>query len=478
MYEEMQRANAAMNEVSRETKKVVKETNTEREKGLAAAKKLLEELDKEYAKSSQRTTSELITIEKTRYQKELATLKAHSKAKEMTEEAYQKAVQQSTELHEQRIRDIYNKHYEQQIKEYKAFANSKTAVLQQTYKEADAGRQREIQQLQESLKVQDNIIEKRKIEAQIALKQAENEIAKMQEKSEILAKQEEALSQILNTERLKDPVDPTVIEELQTAIDAVRLNSAELQNDIHTATEEMSELLDTDAAALEGYLETFSMMSDQMSDFVDDLTSIGDGLSSNWSKVFKSMSKGIDEVSKALKSGEKGFKKWAGVASQAAGTIASVFGALADEQNQQTKEGFESYKKLSVAQAVMSTLSAVINGWSSAMQLPYPANIVAGGVLTGMSTALGAVQVSKIRKMQFEGGEDAGSLSASVPSASSASPSGAVIQNTVQAPVQWTSEVQGMSQESSVKDTRVYVLESDITSVQNRVNVQESESTF
>ena len=71
--------------------------------------------------------------------------------------------------------------------------------------------------------------------------------------------------------------------------------------------------------------------------------------------------------------------------------------------------------------------------------------------------------------MTFENSSSAASGGASVSS-------GAV--STLVAPVQYTQDIQGQSIEESIKNTRVYVTESDITNTQRRVSVTEDENRY
>ena len=74
----------------------------------------------------------------------------------------------------------------------------------------------------------------------------------------------------------------------------------------------------------------------------------------------------------------------------------------------------------------------------------------------------------KIKNTQF---------GSSSPSGSSASPNSGAVNNII-APVQYTQDVQGASIEGAIKDSRVYVTESDITNTQKKVDVAESEAKF
>ena len=62
-------------------------------------------------------------------------------------------------------------------------------------------------------------------------------------------------------------------------------------------------------------------------------------------------------------------------------------------------------------------------------------------------------------------------------SSASARPNTAAIAS-IQAPVQYTQDIQGASIEGAIKDTRVYVTEQDISNTQKKVDVAESEARF
>ena len=56
--------------------------------------------------------------------------------------------------------------------------------------------------------------------------------------------------------------------------------------------------------------------------------------------------------------------------------------------------------------------------------------------------------------------------------------SSGAIASSVIAPQAYSQSVQGASTEQSIQDTRVYVLESDISNTQGRVSVQETENRY
>lgn len=159
------------------------------------------------------------------------------------------------------------------------------------------------------------------------------------------------------------------------------------------------------------------------------------------------------------------------------GQTSQLLSTLANNQNKQTEEGFENYKKLSIAAAVMSMLQGIISSWTSAMSLPAPLSFITGGVMSAFTATLGGIQIDQIKKQQFTSSGGGGNTSTnptgnvgSVPQVNTAA--------LLSTPVNYTSEIQGANIESNATDSRVYVVESDITSTQNRVRTVEDESTF
>ena len=91
--------------------------------------------------------------------------------------------------------------------------------------------------------------------------------------------------------------------------------------------------------------------------------------------------------------------------------------------------------------------------------------------MTASTLAMGAVQIAQIKKQTFENADKGGAGSApSVPNINTAA--------LMSSPVNYTTEVQGATAVEAMTDTRVYVVESDITDTVNRVKVAEEESTF
>lgn len=121
-------------------------------------------------------------------------------------------------------------------------------------------------------------------------------------------------------------------------------------------------------------------------------------------------------------------------------------------------------KTLAIAGATISTYQAAAN---ALRDIPTPFNYVA----MATTIAAGLLQVRQIMSVQVPGSNNNGGPSISAP----AIPSMPELQN----PIQEThNNLDAYDREEMNRPQRVYVLESDITQAQNRVNVAESEATF
>ena len=190
-----------------------------------------------------------------------------------------------------------------------------------------------------------------------------------------------------------------------------------------------------------------------------------------WGNILKNvatLTANWDTLQEKIQNGE-GFTAYAQIAATALGAVAQMMNGLAAEQDTSNKEGFESSKKFQIAGATMSMLAGIASAWASSMQLGPILGPILGASLSAMMLATGIAQIAKIKKTQFGGG---GSTSGA-----SASPNAGAVSSVI-APVQYTQDVQGASIEGAIKDTRVYVTETDISNTQKKVDVAESEARF
>lgn len=197
-------------------------------------------------------------------------------------------------------------------------------------------------------------------------------------------------------------------------------------------------------------------------DAIDQVLSIGDGLSSKWGDAFAVLHQGFNQVAVDLKSGKKDWTTYANGAASAIGFVSQVTQALADQQDTSTEEGFNKQKKLQKASVILSGIQGSVAAVTNAIRdLGFPAGLIVGGATFSAISALTAAQVAAIDRTSFEGGSPASagvSVTPVVSGIDESLPTQTVVTNQ--------------------QDQRVYILESDIQSSNKRVKVREENTTF
>ena len=198
-------------------------------------------------------------------------------------------------------------------------------------------------------------------------------------------------------------------------------------------------------------------------DAIDQVLSIGDGLSSKWGDAFAVLHQGFNQLTVDLKSGKKDWTTWVNGAANAIGVASQITQALADQQDTSTKEGFEKQKKLQKASVILSGIQGGVAAVTNAIRdLGFPTGPIVGGVVSSAIAALTAAQVAAIDRTSFDGGSSSASAGVSV------TPVVSGIDETLPTQTVVTNQ----------QDQRVYILESDIQSSNKRVEVREQNTTF
>ena len=151
----------------------------------------------------------------------------------------------------------------------------------------------------------------------------------------------------------------------------------------------------------------------------------------------------------------------------AANMITTLLDGIADQQDTNSREGFEKSKRLQIASATIQMLTGITTALSGAFTTKTgPWDIAMAAIQAATIAASGAMNINKIKQQTFNGG------------GASASVSSGAVNNTILPPVQFSSAIQGASTESAIQNQRVYVTETDIVGTINKVSVQEMENSY
>lgn len=150
-------------------------------------------------------------------------------------------------------------------------------------------------------------------------------------------------------------------------------------------------------------------------------------------------------------------------------------GKITEEQG---KKEFEQSKKLQIATAIINGLAGVANAVSTAMSLGGIRGPIMAAINSAMVISTTAAQIAKIKSTTFDSG--GGSMGGEVSVQAAPTPAA------MEYKPNYTSNVTGVSETENLanavnegqKDTRVYLVESDINEVGKRVQIRESETTF
>ena len=151
-------------------------------------------------------------------------------------------------------------------------------------------------------------------------------------------------------------------------------------------------------------------------------------------------------------------------------------GKITEEQG---KKEFENSKKLQIATAIINGLAGVATAVSTAMSLGPITGPIVGAANSALVIATTAAQIAKIKSTTFDGG---GSSIDSDISSAAATPTTADVEYTPKYSTNVTGESETVNLANAVsekqKDTRVYLVESDVQEMGKRVEIREAESTF
>lgn len=150
----------------------------------------------------------------------------------------------------------------------------------------------------------------------------------------------------------------------------------------------------------------------------------------------------------------------------------------ADRREEQNKKSFESLKAFQIAQAIINTLAAAVSAYQSMASIPYVGPVL-GGVAAAAALAAGYAQVRQIQATEYGGGSSVskssgGSTTFQLPDVMEYEPElGRNITN-----MSDTDELNNGGRGRGESETRVYVVESDISNALDKSNKRRTEVTF
>ena len=419
-------AEKAAEEARKKAEDARKKAADERKKKLEEERKALEDLKKKYAELGEN----IKLFDASDYEKELAELKkAEDAALEIVTNAEKKGVasKEQAEKDKLAITKYYAKLRDNAAKEEAERQRTASIELIDTTYQLE---QAKLQKQYDEKLITEQQFNDRKKELQIAY--VDDYITNIQ--------------YLLDTE--KDLTDEQILDLTNKINEARELTKEAPKDENALKAQQISEAINASALALNDFSD-----NPAWGNILKNVAT----LAANWNLLHEQIQKG----------GKEAFTAYAQIAATALSAVAQMMNGLAAEQDTTNKEGFESAKKFQIAGATMSMLAGIASAWASSMQLMFPANVIVGSLLSAMMLTTGLLQISKIKKQQFNGGG----------SASGGSPNTGAVSSVI-APVQYTQDVQGASIEGAIKDTKVYVTETDITNTQNKVSVTENEAIY
>lgn len=149
--------------------------------------------------------------------------------------------------------------------------------------------------------------------------------------------------------------------------------------------------------------------------------------------------------------------------------------AFANKNEKNAKKAFENNKKIQIAETLVSTYLGAQKAYTSQIIPGDPTSPIRGAIAAGITIAAGLARVAKIKSTQFNGGGGAGGEGGGANAGGGAAPATAPATNPFTGQ-QASSVIRPEARPRNQQDNRVYVVESDISSTQNRVRVIENNS--
>jgi len=228
------------------------------------------------------------------------------------------------------------------------------------------------------------------------------------------------------------------------------------------------DLLDKKIAALEQYREEVMLTNQDISGIEAEL----DGLRRQYANNKMQYDKQAADYAKKMAEQEKKDKQTALTSSLS--VASSVFGALADLQ----EENSEEYKAFAIMETTISTLEGAINAYKSMAGIPYVGPVL-GAAAAAAVTLAGIANINKIRSANKDSGGSPTAVAA--PQIESADSAMASVNPLLDEQTDINRMTSLNEQGDSTKETqnlRVYVVDQDIRDADHKAKVVEDNTTF
>lgn len=192
------------------------------------------------------------------------------------------------------------------------------------------------------------------------------------------------------------------------------------------------------------------------------------GITTGWIAGLDQFQEAFLNVMSTIKeNGEMTWTDYAKVSAMALNGVGTMLNALSNEQDASTEEGFEKMKKLQIAATTINMLAGITAALSGLFTTKTgPWDIALAGIQAATIAATGALQISKIKNTTPDGSNPNTNINAKS------------ISSMIVPPVQYSQAVQGAELNGNIQNTKVYVLESEISNVSNAIKTQVDENTF
>lgn len=228
------------------------------------------------------------------------------------------------------------------------------------------------------------------------------------------------------------------------------------------------DLLDKKIAALEQYREEVMLTNQDISGIEADL----DGLRRQYANNKMQYDKQAADYAKKMAEQEKKDKQTALTSSLS--VASSVFGALADLQ----EENSEEYKAFAIMETTISTLEGAINAYKSMAGIPYVGPVL-GAAAAAAVTLAGIANINKIRSTNKDSGGSPTAVAApQIESANSAMASVNPLLDEQTDINRMTSLNENGDSTKETQNLRVYVVDQDIRDADHKAKVVEDNATF